>query len=73
MRTAGCFDRNNREAEWAVSCHCDRCLSLVLQAIHLTNEHEYHESDNQEVGQGVEEEAIIDCGRTAALASARVA
>jgi len=55
MRTAGCFDRNSREAEWAISRHSDGSLLFVLQAIHLADEHEYHESDNQKVGQRVEE------------------
>ena len=64
MRTAGCFDRNSRETEWAIPRHCDGCLLFVFQTIHLANKHEYHESDNKEVGQGVEEDAIIDRGCT---------
>src|ERR1700740_3213612 len=64
MRTTGCFDRNRRETEWAVSRHCEGCLFFALEAIHLPDEHEYHKGDNQEVGQCVEEDAVIDRGCT---------
>ena len=64
MRTTGCFDRNRRETEWAVAHHCERCLFFALQAIHLADEHEYHEGDDQEVEQCVEEDAVIDRGCT---------
>ena len=70
MWTAGCLDRNSREAEWAIPRHSDSCLLFVFQTIHLANKHEYHESNNKEVGQGVEENAVIE---PAALASASVA
>jgi len=37
---------------------------FVFQTIHLADEHEYYESDNQEVRHGVEEDAVIDRGCT---------
>ena len=64
MRTASCSDRNSREAEWAIPRRCDGCLLFVFQTIHPADEHEYYESDNQEVGHGVEEDAVIDRGCT---------
>src|SRR5580693_2419137 len=64
MWTAGCLDRNSREAEWAIPRHSDSRLLFVFQTIHLANKHEYHESNNKEVGQGVEENAVIDRGCT---------
>jgi len=69
MRTTGCFDRNSREAEWAIFRHHDGCLLFVFQTIHLANKHEYHESNNQEVEHGVEEDAVIDrcCTRSFSL------
>ena len=62
MRTASCFDRNRREAEWAVSHQWDGFLLLALQSIHLPDKHEYREGDNQEVGESVEKDTVIDRG-----------
>jgi hypothetical protein len=39
-------------------------LFFALQAIHLADEHEYYKGDNQEVEPRVEEDAVINRGRT---------
>jgi hypothetical protein len=62
MRTASCFDRNGREAEWAVSHHWHGCLLFALQSIHLPDKHEYREGNNQEVRESIEEDTVIDRG-----------
>ncbi len=62
MRTASCFDRNRREAEWAVSHQWDGCLLFALQSIHLPDKHEYREGNNQELRERVEEDTVIDRG-----------
>lgn len=64
MRTAGCLDRNGRETEWAISHHGQGCLLFALEAIHLADEHEYHEGDNQEVEESIAEDAVINRGCT---------
>ena len=61
MRTAGRFNRNGRETEWAVSHRCGYLL-FALQPIHLANEHEYREGNKQEVEESVEEDTVIDGG-----------
>ena len=64
MRAAGCFDRNGRETEWAVPHNRNGCLLFAFQAIHLADKHEYHEGNNQKVGEDVEEDPVIDRGGT---------
>lgn len=64
MRTARCFDRDRRQAKWAISRRDDRCLLFVLQTIHPANQREYDERDNQEVEQSIEEDSVIDGRRT---------
>jgi len=62
MRTAGCLDRNSIETEGAVSRHGDGFRLFALQPVHLPDEHEYREGDDQEITKGIEEDSVIDRG-----------